>query len=101
MFLCKPEQVQAARVIALVSCTPEQRCNEASGLQPLQRGKKAAVLLLFESFESNFSPTPLVHPKKRLLFDHSLPPCTQRSRSTSVSQYDPMIQHDMSVGSWQ
>lgn len=64
MFLCKPEQVQAARVIALVSCTPEQPCHVEWGFQPLKPGKFAAVLPLAESKKSNASPEPLVHSLK-------------------------------------
>jgi hypothetical protein len=43
MFLCKPKQVQAARAIPLVSCTPEQRCNGSIGLAAAAKGQKAPL----------------------------------------------------------
>jgi hypothetical protein len=54
-------------LVLLDSCNPEQRCNAASGLQPLKPGKLASVLLLFESKKSKSRPESLVHPSKPLL----------------------------------
>jgi hypothetical protein len=62
---------QMRQALALVSCNPEQRCNEDIGLQRLKTGKMTAVLLHSASKKSNLSPKPLVHPLKAPCYDHS------------------------------